>query len=75
VDNRDAARVHYGTLGQLRELTDDLPDDTPIQVSIRKAHDPDRFYEPVLVEEFPSVDLTGRPIVCFDAPEPRDFGV
>lgn len=64
----------HGTLGELRELTFDLPDDTLIEVSIRKAHDPDHFYEPVLVED--CISVRGRPskqVVCFDAPEPRDF--
>lgn len=68
-----AAALGYGTLGELRELTADLPDDTPIQVSIRKAHDTDHFYEPVLVEDCISVNLTGKPIVCLDIPEPTDL--
>lgn len=59
------------TLGQLRELTFDLPDDTPIAVVIRKAHDPDFFYEEVMCEAEPSVDLTNR-VVVLTAPEPRD---
>ncbi len=59
------------TLGELRELTADLPDDTPIAVAIRKAHDPDRFYETVLAESDPSVDMTGRPVVILTAPEPE----
>lgn len=62
------------SLGQLRELTVDLPDDTPIAVVTRKAHDPDRFYETVLAEEGPHVDLTDG-VVILTAPEPRDFDV
>jgi len=65
--------LHAATLGQLRELTDDLPDDTPIAVVIRKAHDPDHFYETVVCEEGPSVDMTFTPVVVLHAPEPRDF--
>lgn len=68
----------YATLGDLRELCEDLPDHTPLEIHIRKAHDPDRFYELVLAEEFLSVDLTfgannARVTIC--APEPRDFDV
>lgn len=62
------------TLGQLRELTFDMPDDTPIAVVIRKTNDPDYFYETVLAEDSPHVDLNGRPVVVFTAPEPRDIG-
>ena len=65
---------HAATLGQLRELTADLSDDTPLVVDIRKAHDPDRFYETVVCEADPSVDLTNG-VVTLTAPEPRDFGV
>lgn len=62
----------HATLGQLRELTSDLPDSTPIEVVIRKAHDPDRFYEYVRCEAEPHVDLTGG-VVVLTAPEPRDI--
>lgn len=64
-----AAPNHYGTLGDLRELTADLPDDTLIQVSVRKAHDPDHFYESVLAEDCISVTnvhWTGRPVISID---------
>lgn len=66
---------HHGTLGQLRELTDDLPDDTPIAVVTRKAHDPDYFYEVVLIESDPHVDMTGAAVVILTAPEPGDIGL
>lgn len=65
--------LHSATLGQLRELTEDLPDDTPIVVVIRKAHDPDYFYEAVLAEEDPHVNLTHGAQVIITAPEPMDF--
>lgn len=70
----DSPFHHVATLGQLRELTDDLPDETPIAVVTRKAHDPDRFYDPVFCEAEPSVDLTGAPQVILTAPEPRFIG-
>lgn len=70
----ETLRGHIATLGQLRELTFDLPDDTPIAVTIRKAHDPDHFYETVICEAEPSVDLIGG-VVELTAPEPRDIGV
>lgn len=66
----------YATLGELRELCEDLPDHTPLVVHVHKAHDPDGFYEPVLVEECLSVDVTfgeNRAQVTLMAPEPRDF--
>lgn len=69
----ESLRDHAATLGQLRELTVDLPDDTPIAVVTRKAHDPDYFYETVLAEAEPHVDLLGN-VVVITAPEPRDFG-
>ncbi len=67
-----ASTPQFATLGQLRELTSDLPDDTPIAVVTRKAYDPDYFYETVLTESDPHVDLTGAPVVVLTAPEPRD---
>ncbi len=69
----DLGILRGATLGQLRELTEDLPDDTPIVVVIRKAHDPDYFYEPVLAEEDPHVDMTFAPQVIITVPEPVDF--
>jgi hypothetical protein len=69
----DTLFANAATLGQLRELTSDLPDDTPIAVVIRKAHDPDHFYETVVCEAEPSVNLTGRIVIELTAPEPRDF--
>ena len=71
-DPTAASTVRCATLGQLRELTADLPDETPIAVVTRKAHDPDYFYEAVLAEDEPHVDLTGGPVVVLTAPEPRD---
>lgn len=63
----------FATIGQLRELTEDLPDDTPIVVVIRKAHDADYFYGPVFAEADPHLDLVNREIVI-TAPEGLDFG-
>lgn len=64
---------HHCTLGQLRELTYDMPDVTPIAVVTRKAHDSDYFYEPVFAESGPHIDLNGAPQIILTAPEPDDF--
>lgn len=63
------------TLGEIRELTDDMPDDTPVAIVMRKAHDPDHFYETVLAEDCPMVNLDGRPTLVLTSPEPRDVGL
>lgn len=72
-ERREPVDPRGETLGSLRELTEDLPDDTPIVVVIRKAHDPDYFYEAVRAENNSHVDLTVNPQVIITAPEPIDF--
>jgi hypothetical protein len=64
----------YETLGALRELTADLPDDTRIEVYIRMDDDPDHFYGPEWVEAGSSVDLISEPpTLTLHIWEPRDW--
>lgn len=60
------------TLGSLRELTADLPDETRISVVVRMADDPDHFHPEQAVEPGSLVDMhTNPPTLLLTIPEPE----